>query len=597
MLVTNIEIFSDLDDGLIHYYPLKNTTDVKGNNDLTQFGGVFNDVKCKKGACFNLTNDYFTLPSGQGTFAQEGFSVCVWSYVTTAATQRVMVQGAAGTASDNMEISIDSSGYISESLFIGGASRSSNTDVPLDDKSYTLVCGGYRDLATNKMFTCMNSTCDDNDYDNTQARQVVDTQTIYIGRSYAADAYYTGRMDELMIWNRGLNQSEIDLLYNDGAGLFYNWSLGIFGDGANVAPVINHIRYPLNGTHINTWNGTIWANVTDANPEDLVICAINITGIDDYLMAQSGTKYKKTNIAVSNFLYNYTIRCYDDEFIAYKHGWFVYDTIKPTMDYYIPANGSTIIINNTPLMNWSMRFNDLYLYEVNSSIIMPNGTIFDNKFIQSGPGYPFPNGLNFTEILNMSNETIGIWLINTTLWDFERLNRKDFHSCFYLDILSALPVHNNTAIMTILDSETSQPIFNASLYQFAFVSGEWRLDSNYTSDIFGKMEIGYADGANYTWIFSKPGYDTLNVTIGIIIYPEYTILLSGGNTLNQTMIIFMGIMALAFFMFSFWAKRISISVIAGVLMMAFGVIIWPLSMAFWIIFMLAGLYGFVSIMF
>ena len=175
------------------------------------------------------------------------------------------------------------------------------------------------------------------------------------------------------------------------------------------------------------------------------------------------------------------------------------------------------------------------------------------------------------------------------------LNKLNYSSWFLVTELGPQSVYNSTTILEVISSSTGSLIPSALISQYEYING-WALISNFTSDNWGRAVVGYNTAANYTWIVSAGGYSTKNITVGIILYPDYLIELDGGVEMSPLILILFGALALGFWIFSFGIKRVSTYFIAGVLMLAFGALVWAYSIAFGLGFILSGMYSWFQIM-
>jgi hypothetical protein len=145
-----------------------------------------------------------------------------------------------------------------------------------------------------------------------------------------------------------------------------------------------------------------------------------------------------------------------------------------------------------------------------------------------------------------------------------------------------------------MDNNTALSGAVISVYVYNYL---WLFDANYTTDALGRSLIGFTPGYNYTFIASKPGFYSKNISIGEIIYPEYAIGLTGTGVSMEPILLFLfGGIALSLFIFSLGIRKISVSVISGVLCLVFAAMIWQLSLGFGIGFILIGIYSFIQIM-
>jgi len=195
-------------DGLISYYNFDNgVSDAFGSNDGTNYGTT--EVVGKIGQCYEFDGTNYmnvTAPSVNNTF-----SISAWVYLTDVTTEQQIISS---------ETSVYEGCLLAGSNLIGFVAHGSNNYV---NTSAT--------LSTN---TWYHVTCVSNGYEskiylngvlqNTLTNSNLGTLStdLLIGKRTGDTLYFTGKIDEVGIWDRALTQTEITTLYNSGNGLQYN---------------------------------------------------------------------------------------------------------------------------------------------------------------------------------------------------------------------------------------------------------------------------------------------------------------------------------------------------------------------------------------
>jgi hypothetical protein len=175
------------------------------------------------------------------------------------------------------------------------------------------------------------------------------------------------------------------------------------------------------------------------------------------------------------------------------------------------------------------------------------------------------------------------------------LNMVNFTGWFYITTIFTPPIHTDTTIGYVYSTANNTALPGAAISVYVY-NHQWINDTVYITDALGRALIGFTPGYNYTFIVSKPGYESKNISIGEIIYPEYAIGLTlSGVTMTPTLIMFFAALSMIFFFMSLWAQRISIYIMAGVLLIAVSLFIWPLSAVIGLIYVLCGLYAIIQI--
>ena len=216
----------------------------------------------------------------------------------------------------------------------------------------------------------------------------------FIGMRNGVDRALVGRVDELSIYNRILNATEISELWNNGDGLFY-----INEDITSPDVIIN---FPLNTTYSSN---SINFNVTALDDVGVDSCWYSLTGgAFNYTMTNvstSPTQYNHTNSSIADGSYTANFYCKDsgNNINNSESVTFTLDTTEPTVTLNSPIenyNSSIIsmifncsaydnfnLVNVTLYGNWTGNF---IANSTNSSGLNNSDYIFTNT-IAEGYGY------------------------------------------------------------------------------------------------------------------------------------------------------------------------------------------------------------------
>jgi hypothetical protein len=122
--------------------------------------------------------------------------------------------------------------------------------------------------------------------------------------------YYSGILDEIGIWNKVLNTTEItNLLYNSGDGFSYPFTV----ETVNNPPIINISDAYTN--NYNTSNNNVSFNYTPYDEDiDELTCSLyinNTLNATDSSISENNVNY--FNVTLINNIYSWIIGCFDGE--------------------------------------------------------------------------------------------------------------------------------------------------------------------------------------------------------------------------------------------------------------------------------------------
>ncbi len=298
---------TDLSDAELYYSLDGNMSDVTGNgNTATNNSCAYKPFGVLGGsnACVQAESDYITTPiTANGT----DWTWSLWFNHTVGGADDGIILGKNGNigfwlryvdSEDNFDI------YMGENH--GGGYRFLNVGslVDLKNNHMVVVFNG----STNAWTLYQNGVS----LGNLVQRIDLGTAPFLLGSRTGGAPYPNGLFDEVGMWERSLNNTEVQDLYNSGVGI--NWST-ISGMGAPPpTDTLNmSLPYPRNNTQYST--NTININAT-VNSSEIFECSLwgNWTG--SIAVNQTITGYAAgNNIAVSFDLttpdswYNYTIGC------------------------------------------------------------------------------------------------------------------------------------------------------------------------------------------------------------------------------------------------------------------------------------------------
>jgi hypothetical protein len=306
-LLTSVSAFSWTDGSIVSYYKLDNATgvvyDMLGLNDGTIYNEVVRSVTGKINTAFNFTTGYVNLSS---ELIEEGnnFTVNAWIKSDIASQTGYAISQSAdanGRQRVGLRQNVDK--------WSCGTSQSDNTQKFID--STTNV-----DINNFQMVTCNRNATSLSIYVNGAIENVItwdgtdisNANNMWIGDrgSPSSTLIFNGTIDEVGIWNKSMNSTELSELYNYGLGLPY---LSFFALSVVLSAPINDTTLSDLGTYFNVtlenassysyefdnltyyvWNGTGASidlfnetTVTLTGDETLVSQYIDSFTLDDYI--------------------------------------------------------------------------------------------------------------------------------------------------------------------------------------------------------------------------------------------------------------------------------------------------------------------------
>ena len=214
--------------------------------------------------------------------------------------------------------------------------------------------------------------------------------------------YMSGNMDEMGIWNRSLNFSEITQLYNDGDGITYT---NLFPPNVNLNSPIDFFN---TSNPIINFNGTI----SDFTPDDVTIY-IDDVGNETNSSGILGN-YLFTKI-LSEGIHNWTYEsCNSDGCNNGTARTLTIDTTSPTINLTSPNETIDFHKINTNLsVNWTV--NDSSLVDI--CILEYEGVNRTVTCLDNQTQINITNSVNKT-IIFYANDTLGNMNSSSRTWDY-----------------------------------------------------------------------------------------------------------------------------------------------------------------------------------
>jgi hypothetical protein len=253
-----------LRDGLIAYYPLDgNASDLSGNaNDGNNNGASYNQSGKLGGAySFNGINNYIDIPNAQSLNPGANISISFWANPTSfnllssGDTVTVITKGVNADAAMDWFVGLNLGGYIRSYIYSGGSWNGKDPGVnSLSLNNWNFVTVTF-DGTTGILKLYLNGVLDSTKTISSGTIQA-SSGNLKIG-TYNPGGYYSnfyrGKLDEVSIWNRTLNSTEISTLYNSSNGL----SLSLSGP---QTPLCAEGQSSCNGSNYLICTNTVWVN-------------------------------------------------------------------------------------------------------------------------------------------------------------------------------------------------------------------------------------------------------------------------------------------------------------------------------------------------
>lgn len=252
--------------GLVVHYPFSgNANDLSGNgNSATVSGAVLTEDRFgNSNSAYYFNGNSSIVANNSSSFNTEVWSVSAWYNTTnTGSIQRLTNKGGITSTSTNyMCIMMDASGKIYGTLWNGSAELQCMDIAATNDGKWHHVVY-VRDVAVSKHYLYVDGILKATSVD--KYTTLTNTALFTIGKNGPENQFWTGKIDDVRIYNRALNNSEISELYNESichTNIIVTDTLVINTTIASFKPVTyqNTIKIWPNPTsdHITIDNGNI----------------------------------------------------------------------------------------------------------------------------------------------------------------------------------------------------------------------------------------------------------------------------------------------------------------------------------------------------
>ncbi|MBP7708471.1 hypothetical protein KA107_02205, partial [Candidatus Pacearchaeota archaeon] len=215
-----------LTEGLVGYWPLNgNASDYSGNgNDGTENGGViYASGKVGQAGSFDGNDDSISLGNNAlfNPITGENFTLSAWIYPLSSSSTVILSHG-----DNSYNFYLESGTHIqfAKAMVDNTRQNSSTTPVALSQWHQVIITntvGGNVSFYIDGAFVSSADFLYDYSYNN----------ALSIGSTITEGMYFEGLIDEVAIWNRSLNSTEISTLYNSGNGM------SLIGGGNSISSI------------------------------------------------------------------------------------------------------------------------------------------------------------------------------------------------------------------------------------------------------------------------------------------------------------------------------------------------------------------------
>lgn len=390
---------------IIMWYNFSSVIDQCGNNDGTNNGAsanivdfpLYNSSGNSSPSSFDFNSvqtDYITIPDNFGSLfdSNSDYSISIWLL------SNVSQDGAYIIAMwDDYDVRLAIDIYAQEKVYFRGTNTGTVTSAsPVDFNKWYHIVATYSASDGTKLY--INATLQNQSSPTDQPPAKTEIHTI--GCKYDSTKCFNGRMDEVRIYDKTLNLTEISNIYSFGR---YNGTDNATAGGADTTPPVITINAPVNNSILNT---DIDINVTI---DETGNCSLNNTNWALYNNTSTFFYFKDLTAVTGN--YTIEVNCSDIfNNSATKTVSFVKDTIAPNQNWINPlvSNQTRIFVNQTInlLVNYTDEFN-VYAYDIRINapglFLQYNETGLTDKF----------KVFNTSLLVN----TTGRYYINSTVWD------------------------------------------------------------------------------------------------------------------------------------------------------------------------------------
>ncbi|MBS3159044.1 LamG domain-containing protein [Candidatus Woesearchaeota archaeon] len=362
-----------------------NSSNNTGQNSSGRFGKAFN---------FNGSG-FFTLQRP----VRDSFSICTWIKTNVKGGSAnhwqlaPIIESECSFADNDFGFGIDKFGYVA--IGTGPDDITINSTTNVSDNNWHFVCGA-RNLSSGNLSVYVDGNFEKAKNSSTTSLTCNSLATIGFGTDGAS--YFSGLMDELLIWNRTLSSAEISAIYNFSTTSpnYLNNFTGLADRNHSATAYSVDAAGNINSTSSYILVDTIAPSISILSPSNNSFTAnyqasVNYSGTDSYLAScwYSNDTYSVnttlascaniTGLSLADGQHNVTIYANDTAGnINSSIIYFTIDTTRPSLKVLSPGNES-FTKNSYIELNFSMDEINIeeFTYTWNGS----NFTLFNDSLV------------------------------------------------------------------------------------------------------------------------------------------------------------------------------------------------------------------------
>lgn len=490
-------------NGLIFSYDFEEGSGTKAVDDSNKHNGTISGGNWRTGKVntYSYNSNSSNLVSS-GVITGNGvneFSACAWVNRSSSETGEGFFIGEYG-ASGSWGIQVLTSATYNDSLYLsivqstGGCYGKDPKGDSVNNGQWHHVCVTFKRADSCKIYK--NGVLINSSVAGNYATRA-STADVEIGSDGAGARDFVGQIDQAIVWNRTINITEIERIYNEGVGLEFPFTL-----------------LKINYHDIESYEGT----------KDIT-ALINCTATDGYVNQVYGN-ITFPNGTTTSLGTNYTYE-----------GDGLWNSSPVTLDIVGSYSITSVCEDNNS--------------NKESSTIVKGVPVLYISIYDENTGNPITENVTITFL---SNTTEFSNITNTGAFNISFLDDNEYRILFqainyssrsymittgtpiiqYLNVF--LPLNTTTAevIFTISDKDTSETLSNALISMYRLINDTWSVVESKYSDITGKAQFTYIMDERYKFFISKEGYTDYVFFLDPILFSEYDVKMEKSSLINYS---------------------------------------------------------------
>jgi hypothetical protein len=229
MLITS-SVFAISNTGLKGYWNLNESSgapaDSSGNGSISTAKNIFYELNGKVGRDFNFktaSGSRVDLNKTGAYFMPANYTWCYWLFKIGATSGQLVTRDGGTTTTNSFNMSQETDNKVYFQMRNTAGTQFYTVSGALSNNAWHFICGS---ADNSKLYLWVDNVLQAPvAYTGTKA--TADTNVVFGGRQ---DTYapLTGNLDEISFWDRNLSRSDVNDLYNAGAGVTYCPDTGTF---------------------------------------------------------------------------------------------------------------------------------------------------------------------------------------------------------------------------------------------------------------------------------------------------------------------------------------------------------------------------------